>query len=317
MKHIEHKKHHYIPICYLRNFSFNKGNIVNVYDKITGNQFTKNVKDLCCYNGFYNLSEGCINAQEGQSINTLSLELYFANQIESEYNQVLEWLTKEADMAFKKGCTRLKLSKDDRYALARNIVIQKLRMPNIRSQIVENERYVVEKMTRLFKQGLSKELNIPSMKDLPIGVVIDEVQLHANETFLDEQQVETIANHLSNSYWHFYYSPTEDFYTSDNPVTVENRSNDSYEQHFGLTNKGVEVSIPINPRLLLSIYDYQYYSIYKESDGLFVEARKDHVQYKNLCQYLYSSRFLINKTGVFSIAINAKDYYENNKKSDT
>ncbi len=314
MKHIEHKKHHFVPVCYLRNFSFTKGNIVYVYDRITGEQFAKNVNDMCCYNNFYKLSEECVTAQENQSINELSLELYLADPVESEYNQLLMWLSKETDNAFKKGCTHLKLSKDDRYALARNIAIQKLRMPNIRSQIVEKERYVVEKMTRLFIQGLSKELNIPSMKDLPIGVAIDEVQLHANETFLDEQLVDTLANHLSNCYWHFYYSPTEDFYTSDNPVTVENRGNDSYEQHFGLTNIGVEVSIPINPRLLLSIYDYRYYSIYKESDGLFVEARNNHIQHKNLCQYLYSSRFLINKTGDFSVAIEAKRFYDNTTK---
>lgn len=311
---MEHRKHHYVPVCYLKNFTYDSNSSVHVFLKQTGEQFSKKVSEICFINNFYRLSEDYINQQEDKSVDELSLELYFATQIESEYNQLLELLTKEADNAFKNGCTRIKLSKNTKFALARNIAIQKLRMPDIRSQIVENECYVAEKATRLFKQGLSKELNIPSMKNLPIGVTIDEVLLHANETFLDEQQVGILAYHLTNCYWHFYYSSTEEFYTSDNPVTIENRADDSYEQHFGLTNKGVEVSIPINPRLLLSIYDYRYYSLYKESDGLFAEAQKDHIQCKNLCQYLHSSRFLINKTGDFSVAIKAKEYYDNMTK---
>ena len=184
--------------------------------------------------------------------------------------------------------------------IAKYITIQYLRTPFIRDKVVAEERRIEEKMLRLFKTGVAIETNNTSIAELNIIPDIDEAACHATQTYLDKDYVDNIVNHLAKSYWHFYYSPQSEFYTSDNPVVIIHRGYiiNMIQREFGLTDYGAEVSL--NPNLLLSIYDYRYYNQYNGTDGLLKEADEEHIKSANNNQFTSAKRFVISKTGDFT-----------------
>lgn len=307
---MEHKKHHYVPVCYLKQFAYEKDNIVHVYDKITNKSFSKNIKDICYENDFYSLSYRYLNSQKNMSLNPLSIEEdYFAESIEYDFDKDLEWIRKEALSNYEADNHYMELTDESKFIIAKHVVIQYLRTPFIRDVTIAEEKRIEEKMIRLFKNGLAIENNTPSISELSLDVEIDNVSCHATNTYLDNEYVNRIAKHLAKSYWHFYYSPQAEFYSSDNPVTIIHRNKEkTIGKDYGLTDYGAEVSFPLNPWLLLTIYDYQYFRVYNGTDGLFEEAVKEHIDYCNVCQIAFSNRFIFNKSGDFTIANNVQSH---------
>lgn len=304
---MEHEKHHYIPVSYLKQFAYEKDSIIHVYDKIGKKSYSKNIKDICCEKNFYSLTNDYLDLQNDTSLNPLSIEMnYFAESIEDGYNKVLKWIGSEATNRFKTDYHYLGLVDESKLLIAKYITIQYLRTPYIRDAVVAEEIRIGEKMIRLFKEGLANERKTPSISKQSIDFDIDSVSCHAINTYLDSDYVSRIANHLAKSYWHFYYSPRGDFYSSDNPIIIMHQYNNEMTKDYGLTDYGAEISFPINPCLLLTIYDYRYYYIYDGTDGLFEEALNEHIEYANVCQFAFSNRIVFNKTGDFSVANKAQ-----------
>ena len=309
---MESKKHHYVPVCYLKQFSYDNDHLLHVFDKIKGKQFIKNAGDILYGTSFYRLSDSFLGNQQDCALNNLSIEKdFFAESIESDYLMVLDWIRNETDTRYNNKYFYFGLTDESKWIIAKLIIIQYLRTPAIRHKVLCEVQDVEEKMVRLFKQGLSHELKKPEMVNLPVVSVNDEVATHATMTFMDERQINSIADHLSKCYWHFYYSSKEELYTSDHPVNIIHRCEDVVEQNWGLTDYGAEIMVPLNPKLLLSIYDYRYYNMYSSTDGLFEESFKDHIGYANACQYAFSQRFLVDKLGGFEIAKKMKAIDEN------
>ena len=298
----EHKRHHYVPVCYLKQFTYEKGSITHIYDKKTDKIFPQNIKDICCKDYFYRLSNEYLESQNEDLLNPLSIELdFFAKSIEEDYDFFLKWLHAESTYRYNSDNQYLDLTFEKKFNIARFITIQYLRTPIIRDLVVTENTRFEDKMLRLFKQGLAIEKNNPYISNLSLLNTIDIVSTHAIETYLDNNYVDSIANHLAKSYWHFYYCPNEKFYSSDNPVTIIHRNKDCFiGKDYGLTDYGAEVSIPINPNLFLTIYDYHYYTIYNGTDGLFVKAVKEHIDYANVCQIIFSNRIVYNKSDEFT-----------------
>ena len=87
---MESKKHHYVPVCYLKQFSYNNDNLLHVYDRITGKQFTKNAGDILYETSFYRLSDSFLVGQQDRTLNNLTIEKdFFAETIEYDYLMVL------------------------------------------------------------------------------------------------------------------------------------------------------------------------------------------------------------------------------------
>lgn len=304
---MEHEKHHYVPESYLKQFAYEKDSIIYVYDKVSKKLFSKNIKDVCYEKNFYRLSNEYLSSQSDKSLYPLSIEMeYFADSQEDGYNKVLEWIRNEAANRFNTGCHYFGLTNESKLLVAKYITIQYLRTPFIRDAVIAEEKRIGEKMIRLFEDGLANERKTPSISKLPIDFDIDSVSCHAINTYLDSDFVNRIANHLVKSYWHFYYSPYAGFYSSDNPVAIIHRCNNVIAKEYGLTDYGAEVSFPINPWLLLTIYDYRYFSVYYGTDGLFEEAVNEHIEYANVCQCAFSRRHVFSKTGDFATAKKAQ-----------
>lgn len=309
----EHKRHHFVPVCYLKQFTYEKNSITHVYDKIIDNHFPQNIKEICCKDHFYRLSNEYLESQNDELLNPLSIELdFFAKPIEEDYDIFLKWIYEESIKRYKSDNHYLDLTFEEKFTIARFITIQYLRTPIIRDFVVSENKRLEDKMLRLFKQGLVIEKNNPHISDLSIKNTIDNVSTHAIETYLDNNYINSIANHLAKSYWHFYFCPDELFYSSDNPVTIFHRNKDCFTgKDYGLTDYGAEISIPINPNLLLTIYDYHYYTIYDGTDRLFVEAVKEHIDYANVCQIICSNRIVYNKSDDFTAVKQFKQLTQN------
>ena len=80
-----HKSHHYIPQCYLKNFSEN-GICLFVYNKDYSKSYVQAINKTCCIKDFYTLPKiYCENQLE-----PLFLECeYFAKEIEPKYSVLL------------------------------------------------------------------------------------------------------------------------------------------------------------------------------------------------------------------------------------
>ena len=78
----EYRNHHYIPECYLTNFT-EDGKGIWVYDKKNGKTFQQSISNIFFKKDFYRINEEDIPDNLKGEINPLSLEKdYFANEIE-------------------------------------------------------------------------------------------------------------------------------------------------------------------------------------------------------------------------------------------
>lgn len=90
-------KQHYIPRCYLRQFSNNKKSIYT-YDKQHSKKYNASLMSVCCEDDIYTFSEEFVkrNKEEGNcTINRLSIETdHFAHTVEPLYIQLLNQINK-------------------------------------------------------------------------------------------------------------------------------------------------------------------------------------------------------------------------------
>ena len=86
-------KQHYIPRCYLRQFSNNKKSIYT-YDKQHSKKYNASLMSVCCEDDIYTFSEEFVkrNKEEGNcTINRLSIETdHFAHTVKPHYIQLIK-----------------------------------------------------------------------------------------------------------------------------------------------------------------------------------------------------------------------------------
>ena len=81
-KRKEHTRHHYIPQCYLRNFT-EDGKCVWVYDKARSKSYHTAISSICYKDDFYKIEKESL-PQTDEKINGLTIEtVFFARGIEN------------------------------------------------------------------------------------------------------------------------------------------------------------------------------------------------------------------------------------------
>lgn len=258
----EHRKHHFVPQTYLRQFAQSNGKVKNpkyylyACNRKAKNPFKKNVEDACQIPYFYKISEEYISENPQDKINPLSLELdHFAHYVETNLTLILYEMNERKEDCLKNCVNLFPMLENDKYLLAKQIVIQFLRHPKIRKQDISFFEDVYPKMIKLFQQGLAIELNKPEIAELNIGVKKDEVVLHAKHSYLNNEIVSKFAKDLSNNLWTFVYSPNKKFLTSDNPVVCVQQFHNERPFNLGLNQKGAIKFFALSPDLLLIMMD--------------------------------------------------------------
>lgn len=258
----EHKKHHYVPQTYLRQFAHPNGKqkrpsyFLYTYNRQASKPFPKNVEDACQLLHFYRISDEYLSNNPTEDLNALSLEVeHFAHYVETNLTTILEEVCHR-----KKDCIHQKLNTfpmvgNDKYLLAEQIIIQFLRHPKIREFDLKFFDEVYPKMIRLFQQNLAIELNDSKIAELNIGIKKDDTILHASQTYLNSEIVSRFTKDLSQNLWSFAYSPEKRFMTSDNPIVCIQQIPNEQPFNLGLNQKGAIKFFALSPDLLLIMMD--------------------------------------------------------------
>lgn len=221
-------RHHYVPQCYLKKFSLDK-KTVNFYDKQEHILDNKKIDRICQIENLYSLSQS-----ETYYIETT----FFANNNEDKLGKILANFEKIND-----NFTELSYDKNQRKNLSKQLVLQYKRTPlyrDIKSKYELNAFY--EQLKCLFEI---------------LNFEVEEIEYKANnkaefhKTLLLEE-IEDIISEISEADWELLYTPTGEFYTSDNPIVIKARE-DMPVAYCDAIEFFSEIYYPLNSNLLLHI----------------------------------------------------------------
>lgn len=233
-------KHHYVPQCYLKKFSLDKIN-VNYYDKELCKCDQKEINEICQLKNFYKLSQSAPYYIETD---------FFANNYEDKLGRILAHFEK-IDYSVK----QIPYDKNLRINLSRQIVLQYMRTPFYRDTKSENEL------------NAYYELMIHILRTCNFEV--DKIEFKANNKaefhktiLLENEIIDDIVEDIADANWELLYASSDEFYTSDNPVTVIAR-NDIPATYCDAIKHFSEIFYPLNSKLSLHIKAQKPYSTKK------------------------------------------------------
>lgn len=111
----------------------------------------------------------------------------------------------------------------------------------------------------------------------------------------------SFAEAIANNIFVFWVSPEKDFYTSDFPIVVSPHIEDVRPMYMGLAQYAGELTMPLSPEIVLSVYDREYFKDKESLDGCFIEADAKEVRRQNLLRYFYASRHVFSYKNDFGL----------------
>ncbi len=289
---------HYIPQCYLRNFSNNKDKnaFVFVYNKQQSKVYPKAIKDICGEDDLYTISqEFCAaNSENIDTPNKVIEHEFFSLEVEKKYSSILnDTITN----ILQNGS----FDKEKKYELAYHIAIQFLRLPDIKKKDAEMAHSIIPKMIELHKEGLFLETGDSAFKDINVKYNIDESINHFNSSYGSEETTTFFAKCLANNYWNFLVvDDTKAFYTSDFPIVVSPHIKNVRPICMGLAQYGAEMSFPISKNIMLVIWDCNYFDSKKASDCSIINPTDKDIRKYNILRYMYAKELVISINKDFS-----------------
>lgn len=296
-------KQHYIPRCYLRRFSKNKKCIYS-YDKIHSKQYNASMMAVCCEDDLYTMSDEYVrsNNEEGKStIDNLSIEKeHFAKMVEPLYLKMLNQIEEVKD-EWMSGRDFYRLIHSEKRELALHIVTQYFRLPQLGNSMVDDYMRMQTAMLDMAKHILAVQTGNNVFKKLKVGIKCERPALHANLSYLNDDTLMSFAEAIANNIYVFWVSPDKDFYTSDFPIVVSPHLEDVRPTYMGLAQYGGELTMPLSPEIVVSIYDREYFKDKVSLDGSFIKADAKEVRRQNLMRYFYASQHVFSYKNDFSL----------------
>lgn len=302
------KIQHYVPQFILRNFCVGKTAQICVFDKTNCSVFKSNIKNVAAEKGFYDLAIKNITA-------TLELSL---SDLEGESSTILYKIIEDGSL--------INISNRDKKLLSFFFATQIVRVPRIREtykQINNLMISVVEKMGFDSKDHPQILQNEEDFRTLSIDGM--------------REMAPMLAPYFYNKDWILFKAPTgSSYYTSDNPVTLNNPIDYGPVGSLGLAVKGIEIHFPISKSFSLGMICTSYkemiddnynkldffkkYYVDQKLDiardkiediikyksctetGIAFQSKIENVINQNSLQVIYSSRFIFSKDDDFSLA---------------
>ena len=293
-KRKEHTRHHYIPQCYLRNFT-EDGKCVWVYDKARSKSYHTAISSICYKDDFYKIEKESL-PQTNEKINELTIETeFFAIGIEKYYSQLLCEIITAIDEAISVGdIPRTIIDRSVKQALSKQIAIQFLRLPEVREAQENMQKVISQSVGNFLRRNRLYDTDGAKKVLKQVEIPQDPVLNHCLVGYGNENLVNEFANKLCNNYWNIYVTTGDYFYTSDFPISVEPYVGGVQEECMGLAQYGGVVTFPISKKILLKIMDCRYFSDYGESDGRCFIAEPMFVRQENIRQYLYAREIVVS-----------------------
>lgn len=292
-------KQHYIPRIYLKRFSDNEKSIFT-YDKKLSKAYSASMMSVCFEDDMYTISDKFVresNKETCGNINKFSLEKeHFAKLEEPLFSQLLKTLDEVRD-EWISGKEHYRLQFKEKRELALHLVTHFFRHPVLRESTVDDYIRMEKAGIDMMKAFLAKVKDDDSINDLKVDVKCEEPVLHANLTYLDSETLMGFADAIASNIWIFEVSKSDEFYTSDFPIVVEPHIRGVRPMYMGLAQYGGELTYPLSPNLLLTVFDRSYFKAKEEYDSSFIVVDEKEIRKQNMLRYFYASRhvFCYNK----------------------
>lgn len=282
---------HYIPQCYLRNFSADKKSLL-VYDKKQSKSYRMAIDKCCCQEDLYSIDESSIDKHDDKMITPLFFESkYFADNIEPKYSKLLKKIIQAKEQYLSTKVNTPIFTHDEKITFAHVLGVQWYRLPARKEQLHTFNLEWANAEADIIKGLMAHINNDPKFLDLDVSPTSDPAIDHA-DVYADYEFLEELANILADKYWEFYYTNTSQIYTSDYPITIEShvKNAPSYYEGFGMY--GAEISMPISSNIVLVIWDSQYFRDKNDIDCLFSELDNKGIRRYNSMRYYYAKERL-------------------------
>lgn len=283
MKGESNKRHHYVPQCYLKNFTSN-GKSLWVYNKLKSDNkiYQQAISNICCKDDFYSL--------EGLCSDKLLIEKeYFSKNIEPLFSSMLANIIDKGSKYIESSISERILTSDEKFQFAYLLAIQWFRTPYQQHNISELNRDILSQILPIFKEGLAFETGDDTFRDLDVRFEVNPVVEQAKIGFLNVELLNMYAEALTLNYWEFFISPTANVYTSDFPITVKMHIPDARPMFEGLACYGSELTYPISKNICLTIWDREFFSTKKVKDSYFTDMSDRDLIHFNTYRYAYAN----------------------------
>ena len=219
----EAKIQHYVPKFLLRNFGVGKKDRVWVYDKLSGQAFQSNAKNVACENRFYNFEK------EGEFF---SLESSLS-KIETQAKPVIDKILNTDSVS--------KIEVSDLGILACFLSIQFVRTKAFRSQWADLPKAIRENF-----ESMGDEVAPGSQaEELTRQPSENQIKLEHARMLVDAPEL--YAPHFLDKSWFLARTTKSNpFILGDNPITLQNSIPMEPYSNIGLAVRGIEIYFPIS-----------------------------------------------------------------------
>lgn len=286
----EHVRQHFIPQCYLRNFSENE-KFVFVYSKTNKNKgYPQSIAKTAFQDNFYAIPQKYLNREFSADIDSNFVEKkVLAESIENLHSDLLNKIIKAASVWTKRKEPIEIFNTKERDLFAALMVIQYLRMPNIRDmywnaqQKAQKERNeIVSAMKKVYENIDCRESTALDREDDFAPV------LHAG-IFLDEKLIADLQDQLIKKIWKFNIATNDTVFTSDNPIILKAHLKNQTAFYDGFGMKGVEIIFPVSKNIILTIWDEEAFCDYKIENNKFNILTEVELRQYNCYQYIWAN----------------------------
>ena len=291
---MEHKRHHYIPQCYLRGFSTNEKSVW-VYNKSLSKMYQTSVDKIFYEKNFYAVDMDLVPEDGKDKINVNSIEYeFFAEHIESQYADILNAINKSTnewkEIPSYLLCGRIPECWVD--YLSMQLLIQYIRTPEAREEALE-----LLELSKLHMKALSdsplcsdeERLYYEKESQRTHGEAIDHFMI----LFDKERVIDPYCSLLKNKIWSIYYSPEADFFTSDAPIILEREGENKNVNFLELNLPQLHITYPITRHLLVRLWDRESYKVLEPYDRMIRIVDKEFVMAENIRQYVWARKEIV------------------------
>ena len=287
----------------MRKFS-NNDKCIYAYDKQHSKKYQASLMSVCFEDDLYSISNDYLErnkAENGSKINRLSIESdHFAKMIEPMFSQLLktideiknEWITNKE---------YYRLNFYEKREIALHIVTQYFRLPQLQEATVDDYIRMGKASIDMMKHVMSTQTGNEAFKDLQIEIKCEKPVLHANLTYLNDEMLMEFADVIASNYWVFWVSLEHDFYTSDFPLVVEPHVPNVRPTYMGLSQYGGELTYPLSPSIVLSVFDKNFFENKASLDCSFIITDGKEIRRQNMLRYFYATHHVFSYKNDFSL----------------
>lgn len=287
------KNQHYVPRCYLRNFS-NAREQIWVYDKLEDKVFQSHIGGVACEKFFYDSER--LEKETGE---------------EQFIEKVLGILEDEAAKVFRQIIEKLnenrfsRLHPQERYFLAHYIAVQMLRTKEERVQLEQ----MFNQFSKFVHSHVSEEMKATAPNMVP-PVEMDSERLAEIQGLLlsNPEMLKMHAEILDSHFWVILRAfPGCEFITSDHPVGKKANIHKPFRSMSGIASPGIEIVFPLSPDYCVCLLERTFFKdklkkIKKSENKVDQLMHPANMEYYNYFQICHSTRFLFSDNDNFAFA---------------